>query len=140
MKKPIPKFIGYPKNGSMNIVNIGQWQRYLHTLDNIKCEIIVRRWRKKRSNPQNRYYFGVVCKIIGDHLGYTVDEAHSAIGWEFLRVEEEGKPPYVRSTTDLDTEEFNEFLEQVKIWAAKGFGDSEEKGGVYIPDPNEADY
>ena len=133
MKQPIPKFIGYPKNGSMHIQNIGQWQRYLHTLDGVKCEVTVKRYRKKRSNPQNAYYWGVVLKILGDHLGYTPEEMHSAVGMEFLTIREEGKLPYIRSTTDLNTQEFNEFLEVIKIWVAQEFG-------VYIPDPEGVDY
>ena len=133
MKKPVPKFRGTPTKGVMSINNIGQWTRYLHTLEGVDCDIIVRKHKKQRSLPQNAYYFGVVCVELGNHLGYTVDEMHSAIGLEFLLVSKEGKPDYIRSTTDLDTQEFNEFLEQVKQWSA-------EFHGCYIPDPNETDY
>lgn len=133
MKKPVPKFRGTPTKGVMSINNIGQWTRYLHTLEGIDCEIIVKKYRKKRSLPQNAYFHGVVCLILGNYWGYTVDEAHSAICVEFLTISEEGKPNYVRSTTDLNTEEFNDFLEQVKMWASQEFQ-------VYIPDPNETDY
>ena len=132
-KKPVPKFRGRPKNGVMNMVNIGQWNRYLHTLEDVDCDVIVRKHKKQRSLPQNNYYFGVVCVELGKHIGYSVDDMHSAIGLEFLLVTEEGKPPYIRSTTDLNTEEFNDFLEKVKMWAA-------EFHQVYIPDPNETDY
>ena len=132
-KKPVPKFRGRPKNGVMSIHNLGQWERYLRTLEGIECEITVSKYRKKRSLPQNAYYFGVVCVILGDHWGYSVEEAHSAIAYEFLMVSEDGKPNYVRSTTSLNTEEFNEFLEFVKRWASIEFS-------VYIPDPNETDY
>lgn len=128
MKKPIPKFRGVPTKGVMSINNIGQWERYLRTLEGVECEITVSKYRKKRSLPQNAYFHGVVCVILGDHWGYSVDEAHSAICTEFLTVSEEGKPDFVRSTTSLDTAEFNEFLEQVKMWASVDFG-------VYIPDP-----
>jgi len=133
MKKPVPIFKGTPKNGIMSINNIGQWTRYLQTMEGVECDITVTKYRKKRSLPQNAYFHGVVCVILGNHWGYDVDEAHSAICTEFLTVSEEGKPDYVRSTTDLNTEEFNDFLEQVKMWASQYWG-------VFIPDPEKVDY
>ncbi len=51
---------------------------------------------------------------------------------EFLLVNTDGKPPFVRSTSDLNTHEFSEFNEQVKIWAVTEFG-------VVIPDPEGVD-
>lgn len=132
MKKPVPKFRGVPTKGVMSILNIGQWSRYLTTLEGVDCEITVNKYRKKRSIPQNSYFHGVVCLILGNHWGYTVDEAHSAICVEFLTISEDGKPDYVRSTTDLNTEEFNNFLEQVKMWASQEFQ-------VYIPDPEKVE-
>jgi len=133
MKKVIPKFRGTPTNGVMSVRNIEQFTRYLHTLEGVECEVVVKKYRKQRSLPQNNYYFGVVCVVLGNKIGYTVDEMHSAIGLKFLLVSEEGKPDYIRSTTDLDTDEFNDFLEQVKQWAA-------EFHNCYIPDPNESDF
>lgn len=131
-KQPVPVFKGTPKNGVMSINNIGQWTRYMQTLDGVECDIVVRKYRKKRSLPQNAYFHGVVCVLLGNHWGYTVDEAHSAICTEFLTIDDGVKPPYVRSTTDLDTEEFNQFLEVVKIWAA-------EEWKTNIPDPGESE-
>jgi hypothetical protein len=132
MKQPVPKFKGIPTNGVMSVNNLGQFTRYLHTLEGKECEIVVKKWRRKRTLPQNAYFHGVVCLILGNHWGYDVDEAHSAICTEFLTVSTDGKPDYVRSTTDLDTAEFNDFLEVVKMWASKEFG-------VYIPDPEKVD-
>jgi len=132
MKQPVPKFRGVPVKGVMSIHNIGQWTRYLHTLEGSECEIVVKKYRRKRSLPQNAYFHGVVCLILGNEWGYTVDEAHSAISVEFLTISEEGKPDRIRSTTDLDTEEFTQFIESVKIWAAQEFN-------VYIPDAEKVD-
>ena len=50
--------------------------------------------------------------------------------WLFLRQHAEGKPDTVRSTTKLNTQEFEEYLETVKRWAATDLQ-------LYIPDPNE---
>ena len=38
--------------------------------------------------------------------------------------------PKVKSTTKLSTKEFNEYIEQIQVWAAS-------EHGVVIPDPNE---
>ncbi len=133
MKQPVPLFKGIAKNGTMIIYNIGQFKRYLLTLNGIECEIIVRKFRKKRSLKQNAYFHGVICVYLGDEWGYTVKEAHSAIAGEFLTVKPEGKPPFVRSTTDLSTKEFKKFNDDVVIWAAK-------KHNVRIPDPGQTDF
>ena len=115
----------------MSINNIGQFTRYLHTLEDVECDITVKKHRMQRTKPQNAYFHGVVCLELGNEWGLSVDDAHSAIATEFLTINEDGKPPYVRSTTDLDTKEFNDFLEVVIIWAAQ-------KWGVAIPDPGES--
>lgn len=127
MNQPIPKFYGEANNGVMNIFNLSDWKRYLLTLEGSKCEIVVKKFRRKRSNPQNRYYWGTVIKILADHFGYTQDEMHEAIKIEFLAISNDGKPDTVRSTKTLKTNEFNELIEQIKIWAATKFG-------VFIPD------
>lgn len=132
MKQVTPIFRGVPTNGVMNITNIGQWTRYMKTLEGVDCEIKVTKYRRRRSNPQNAYFHGVVCVLLGEHWGYTTEEAKSAIKGEFLKVYPENKPPYTRSTADLNTEEFNQFLEAVKIWAA-------DEWNVYIPDPEKAE-
>jgi chloramphenicol 3-O-phosphotransferase len=96
-------------------------------------EVIVRRKRKQRSDRQNRYYRGVIVRILADHLGYSEDEMHEALKWEFLRVHHDDKPDTVRSTTTLTTLEFEEYCEKVRMWASKEFG-------CFIPLPNEVDY
>ena len=88
--------------------------------------------RGKRSDPQNRYYWGVVIKILGDHLGYARQEMHDALRWQFLRVEHDNGPPSVKSTTELDTMQFEEYLEEVRLWAYHDFQ-------VTIPLPNESE-
>ncbi len=125
--KTTPKFYGTPIDGKMAIVNLTEWERFLRTLNGQKCEINVKKFRKKRTNPQNRYYFGVVVKILADHWGYTHDEAHKAIAYEFLSKKEDGKPSTVRSTKSLNTADFAEYIEAVKKWAAVEWG-------CYIPD------
>jgi hypothetical protein len=82
-----------------------------------------------RSLNQNRYYFGVVLLILSDHFGYTTDELHQICAGTFLRYENKGKE-FVKSTTKLDTKEFEIYLEQIRRWAMN-------EHQISIPLPNE---
>ena len=88
--------------------------------------------RGKRSDPQNRYYWGMVIKILREHFGYTKNGMHDAIGIE-LRIEHhDNGPPTIESTANMDTKRFEEYLEEVRLWAYH-------KYQVSIPLPNEFD-
>lgn len=105
-------------------------------------EVDVKPWRKKRSDLQNRTLrYGE--KILGDELGYTVDEVHHELCCLYFGSEEYkrldgtiGKRP-VRTTTvnedgerdritTLDCARMFDFLQ---AWSANEFG-------VSIPDPD----
>jgi len=85
--------------------------------------------KKNRSNQQNRYYWGVICKLVADHTGYTPDEIHQILAHEFISYEKDGKV-FTMSTTKLKTSEFEAYLEDCRRWAATTLQ-------VYIPLPNE---
>lgn len=68
-----------------------------------------------RSGQANRFYWGVVIPTLAEHWGYTKDELHDALKWKFLRVDNPDFPmPTVRSTATLTTEEFQEYVNQVR--------------------------
>jgi len=46
------------------------------------------------------------------------DETHEALKMKFL-LDRRGKIPTVRSTTVLSTKEFEDYLEDVRMWASK---------------------
>ena len=105
--------------------------RYLLAIKDGPARITIEKYRPKRTDPQNRYYWSVVVGTVAQHCGYTDDEAHEALKWLFLRKRsEDGKPATVRSTAKLNTQEFEEYLESIKRWAATELQ-------IYIPDPNE---
>lgn len=82
-----------------------------------------------RTLKANAYYWVAVVGIPAQHFGYSVEEMHEALKWLFLRKFEEGKPETVRSTTELSTVEFSEYVEKCRKWAAEE--------GLVIPDPDE---
>lgn len=125
-----PKFIGHIQDGKLTLANRNSFANYLLTL-NGKVELTVKKYHRNRSNEQNRYWWGVVVKILADHLGYDSQEMHDALKWEFLR--KDGPMPTVKGTSKLNTKEFCELIERVQRWVAMTFQ-------VYIPDPNEVGF
>jgi ribosomal protein L39E len=90
--------------------------------------------RDKRSNNQNRYFHGVVLQLLSDHTGYTIEEMKQILKNEFLTYTKDlpnGKSmKFVKSTADLNTKEFEDFLENSRRFAIQTFD-------VFIPLPNE---
>ena len=91
-----------------------------------------RPYKSKRSNPANSYYWGVVLPVCCDFFGYTSTEMHEIFAKHFLPEREYedmlGNTHVVaRSTAKLNTQEFADYIEQIRILAAEH--------GVVIPDP-----
>ena len=126
-----PIFRGTVVMGKLRLNERQKFNDYVSTL-NGEVEVVVgkaKKW-KDRSNQENRYYWGVVVQILSDHIGYQKDEMHDALKWKFLR--KEGKIPTVKSTANLDTMEFEDYLERIRVWAAVDMN-------VRLPLPNEID-
>ena len=94
-----------------------------------------------RTNQQNRYLH-VICGYLGAELGEELDyvkqmwykrEANADL---FVRVHEDkvlGTKRYIlRSSADLDKDEFTLSIDRFRNWAAKN-------AGVYLPSPDEND-
>jgi hypothetical protein len=85
-----------------------------------------------RSGNQNRYYWGVVVKILAEELGYIDEEVHDSLKARFL-ADYSGILPRVKSTTVLSTVEFEDYLSQVRTFASTELN-------VFIPLPNEVPF
>jgi len=87
-----------------------------------------------RSLNQNAYYWGVIVDMLGKYLGYFPDEIHAVLKQKFLPAktvvlkDEEIVIP--ESTAKLDTTQFEEYLESIRVWAARDLN-------FVIPSPNE---
>lgn len=97
--------------------------------------------KKKRSNPQNAFYYGVVIPIVQNCLrdaGYIMnnDATHDLIKLKFLKEviltnEETGEVlERVKSTTELSTSQFMDFISEIRMFTIEYFG-------ADIPEPNE---
>lgn len=100
------------------------------------------RFRPRRTDPQNRYFHGVVLPIIGDAVralgnDYSNDEVKEWLKGRFLKqqrvfVNAKGEletEDVVRKTSKLDTVEFNEFIEYCCHFAAESLN-------THIPEPS----
>jgi len=106
------------------------FKQYIETLKDGQYIISVKKQNKERSTNQNAYYFGVVVAMIAKEIGYTPSETHEALKHKFLIYE--GDLLKIKSTTELSTIEFEEFLTKVRVFSAEYLN-------IYIPLPHETD-
>lgn len=97
-------------------------------------EVVVKQFRKKRTEDQNNALWGIPYKIISGHTGYEKEWLHEYYLCKFFgsKVETvfEGKKkvPNRRSST-LNTQEFCDFYAFIQRHAATELG-------LWIPDPD----
>lgn len=141
MTKITPRFKATNKNGAIIFQDSETVRQYVRTLQE-EIAVVISNYRipAKRSNPQNRYYFGVVLPVISDYTGYSIEEIHDLLKQKFLledyilhlkEGQEEIRIP--KSTTKLTTVEFEAYLSEIREWASKDLS-------VYVPLPNEVSY
>jgi hypothetical protein len=123
---------GQIKNGMPAMNDAVAFRQHLATIGegNDIC-VTVTRWRNTRTNAQNAYYWGVVVRYIAQHVGLTADECHEALREKFIPLSE-GALPFRQSTTDFTTEEFEQYIAEVKNWSRAFLN-------VLIPEPNEGE-
>lgn len=87
-----------------------------------ELEVTWEPYKPKRSTLQNRLYWEYMTQL-GEHTGHTKDEMSLFFKWKLL-----GTDPAsvygqsfnaVRSTTDLNIKEFNEFLRSIEVFASE---------------------
>lgn len=103
-----------------------------------KVDVIIERHKTKRTNPQNRYWWGVMLKLVTDYMneqGYELTEQD----WHDYYVNK-GYFGYKdilgvqvpRGSSEATTLEFNEVIDKIqKEWALRG---------LIIPDPNQTEF
>lgn len=124
-------FPGTITNGKLLLDDKPTFQSHLHSLEGKRVEVSVERQRRKRTNDQNAWYWGVAVKMIADETGHESDEIHDALKHEFCPKVLIGNLVAVKSTTRLDTTEFGDnMMEKVVRWAAENLH-------VVIPMPPE---
>jgi hypothetical protein len=135
----IPIFTGIVENGKLKLSDIDKFNSYLLSLRG-GVEITIKKHRDQRSLEQNKYYWGVVIKLLTEEMGLSEDETHEILKYQFLKIHIDIQLKdriegafYVRSTTSLNTKEMEEYLEKIRTWASQELNCS-------IPLPNEVDF
>jgi hypothetical protein len=90
---------------------------------------------RRRTLDQNSFLHGVPLKMICDHTGYDIEDIKAylmgqAFGWEEYEIFGNPRKRPRLSTSQLNTEQFNWFLEWLEAWASQELG-------MTIPKPNE---
>lgn len=127
-----PIFTATVTKGMVVFYNVELFNNYLAPLEGKDVSVSVKPKKKVRSNNQNSYMWGVVYQLISETTGYTPQEVHDAMRMMFL-LDRTRDVPTLRSTTSLSTVEMEEYLENIRQWAASHLSCS-------IPLPNEVDY
>lgn len=118
------------ENATVDLDRPDDLRVYLQHLAGTPIEVVIRRRRAQRSHSQNRAYWGIVIAYTAEHFGYDPEEMHSVWKLEFLKDHTEDKPfPRIKSTTELSTAEFEDYVAKIRRKAAEY--------GCDVPEPNE---
>ena len=126
--------IGKVEKGKFLPENVKAFKAAFYGHEGKKVRVTVERFRTRRSDAQNAYYWAVVVPMIGEAIGEDDKEAiHDMLkaehNYEILVIgDKEIRMP--ESTSKLNTAEFAEYVERVRRWAAEWLN-------LYIPDPQE---
>ena len=137
MKQPTPIFESDVVDGKLKTLPhvkqaIARWLQTFKTGTHV--DIIIRKHKTKRTDEQNKYYWGVVVSILSNHFGYDPEEMHEELKIMFNPIQSKIEPARTigGSTTKLSTVEFfsdeSSYVERICRWAAT-------EHGVYIPPP-----
>lgn len=117
-------------NFKMNKNNLENLISKLRDLDATQMwEVIVRKPKSIRSMDQNEYYWEMLTAM-GEYFGYDKNDMHRLMAYKFLFEMKEIKNEsvgFIRSTSDLNTKEFNEYLDNIKFWSGQYGFNFEEK-------------
>lgn len=97
-------------------------------------QVLIEKKQKRRSLRENAYYWGVVLPVLCDWSGYSPEEMHDALKEKFLgKCDERTKLWKMKSTAELTTVEFEDYVSEIRKWAS-------EEHGLFIALPNEEIY
>jgi hypothetical protein len=103
---------------------------HLQSLEGKRVEVTVERQKRKRTNQQNRWYWGVVLQLISEHTGEDPENLHEALKAHFAPKHVVGNIVVPSASRYLDTMDFSTYCEKVRRWAA-------EELHISIPDPEQ---
>lgn len=132
---------GRVRDNTLYVYKLQDFYNAVASYDDCDLVITIEKAYGKRSSYQNRYYWGVVipcfCMAAHDTTGeeWSKEVAHDTLKGRFLSREfineETGEVlNIIKSTTELSTAGFMEYIENCRKFILEWFG-------AYVPDPNE---
>lgn len=132
-------FSGFISKGKLAVHNKKGLSDFVSAIDNMEVVLTIEKRKKKRTLSQNSYYFSVVVPMIRSRfvdLGHDVDmnETHEFLKGRFNKIDIVDEATgeiytFPRSTAELTTAEFIEYIDRVVLFASEALG-------VIIPLPN----
>ena len=84
--------------------------RFIDGLEGKRIIVTIEKWIPRRSDRQNRYFHGAICREISEKLGWELEDVKSYLKQKLLLTEKDGRV-FARSTATLTTAEFATFLD-----------------------------
>lgn len=110
------------------------FRKAFYHLEGKEAMVSVKKKTKRRSNPQNKYLWGVVYALIADHIGEDPESVHDLMKVKFnfkhITTESGKELKMPQTTTKLTTDAFEVYWKSIQRWAAEFLE-------LYIPDPSE---
>jgi hypothetical protein len=126
-------YVEIPKSEQGRAGAVERLARVLNALDAAKAwSVTVEEKKRRRSDQQNRYLWGVVYKTICEHLeGWDANDVHDyflgeCFGWETLEGFGKKRIKPIRRSSRLNKMEFADYIAFIQRNMAER--------GVYIPD------
>lgn len=132
-----PRLPARVKDGQLILADPVAWRSLLARHNGREVVVTVVRKQHIRTMSQHKYYFGVCVDLIASFIGESREETHALLKQQFLKPRGiellDGQhltmPP---STTRLTVDEFRDYIDTIKTWAASFLG-------LDIPDPHEVE-
>jgi hypothetical protein len=129
---------GFVKAGRLEMRNRKAVTEQLRRMRDCEVVITIEPRKAARSQPQNRWYWGCIIDLLSEHTGYSPEELHELLKAKFLPKKLavcdgngviRGEFVIGGSTTKLNKNDFGEYCERIRQWAAETLD-------VVIPDPD----
>ncbi|HEY0140390.1 MAG TPA: hypothetical protein VGF48_05805 [Thermoanaerobaculia bacterium] len=115
-------FWGKVRGGKLYFDDRAAYDAFIAKHEGKPLVLTFRRPSDIRTNAENRYYWGVIVRMVAEEMGIIPDEAHEFLKSLFLKegVELEGGRRFeiVRSTADLTVADFESYCEKCRQWSA----------------------
>lgn len=135
-------FKGKVEAGKLKINQREYMAEQIKKFEGKEVVVEIKEMKAQRSLNQNAYYWGVVIKMLMDEFGMNTkaerDSLHQILVQKFIEEDQvevsilgkDYKTAKQRTSSDLNTKEFEQYLADVRQWANAEFG-------IFIPEPNE---